>query len=376
MLKLLHIADLHLDSRFVGISVTEATRRRAELRSVFKNALSYAKKERCSLTLISGDLFDGEYYTLDTLKFLSECFTQMPEHKFIIAPGNHDPMSAASPYRYADFPENVFIFESESLSSFDFNDLGITVYGYAFTSDYYGKNPLAELSALPVTENFNILCAHTELDAYRSPYAPISTAALTASGFDYAALGHIHKSEGVKKTGRTVYAYSGCIAGRDFSETGEKGGLIVSLDKVGKAKSVSATPVRFCPWVYENVQVSVDGTASVSEIADTVRKKLSQLKKDSSLEYVIRVILAGQTCAAIDTEALAAQLNSLGVREIKDETHYAHTTLNLSDDYSLRGEFYRTLKPLLESEDPAKRKQAEMALKYGLAALNAGEIEI
>lgn len=373
MPKLLHIADLHLDSRFVGVSINEAAKRRAELRGVFKNALSYAKKEGCSLTLISGDLFDGEYYTLDTLKFLSECFAQMPEHKFVIAPGNHDPINSASPYRYADFPDNVFIFDSESLSHFDFDELGITVYGYAFTSDYYGKDPLSELSASPATENFSILCAHTELDAYRSPYASISTAALTVSGFDYAALGHIHKSEGVKKAGKTLYAYSGCIAGRDFSETGEKGGIIVSLDRVGKAKSVTAAPVRFCPWIYESLQISVDGAASLTALTDEVRKKLERAEKNPSLEYIMRVVLTGETCVSIDASALAT---ALGVCEVKDETRYAHTSLSLAEDYSLRGEFYRTLKPLLESEDPVKRKQAEMALKYGLTALNAGEIEI
>ena len=205
MPKLLHIADLHLDSRFVNTSVHDAVRKRAKMRAVFRSALEYAKDKGCALTLISGDLFDSEFYTLDTLSFLRECFSSMPEHKFVICPGNHDPIGASSPYRFADFPDNVFVFDSEELSYFDFSDLGVRVYGYAFTSDYYGKCPIPSGFTLPETENFNVLCAHTELDAHRSPYASISTAALGDIGFDYAALGHIHKSEGAKKISKTTF---------------------------------------------------------------------------------------------------------------------------------------------------------------------------
>ncbi len=375
MPKFLHIADLHLDSRFTGLAFADAAKRRAELRTVFKNTLAFAKKEGCCLTLISGDVFDGEYYTPSTLAFLSECFSSMPDHKFVISPGNHDPLGASSPYRFADFPKNVFIFDTEALTSIDFDDIGVTVYGYAFTSDYYGRNPLDGFSIAPTSENFNILCAPTELDNHRSPYAPISTSELADSGLDYAALGHIHKSDGIKKAGNTVYAYSGCLAGRDFSEDGEKGGIIVSLDYVGKAKKVTAAPVRFCPWVYTDAELSVTELTSTDKIVSAAKEKLSQMQ-GSSLEYIIRITLRGQTSVHIDESTLISALSAYGVHEIKNETFFVPAGFCLEEDYSLRGEFYRTLKPLLDSPDPQKRNQAELALSYGLCALDRGEIEI
>lgn len=374
MTKLLHIADLHLDSPFVGLNPNDASKRRKELREVFKNALDYARNTDCALILISGDLFDGEYYTLDTLSYLRECFAQMPTCRFVIAPGNHDPLSPTSPYKYANFPKNVFMFDSEQLSYFDFDDLGITVYGYAFRSDYYGLRPLSDISALPETRNFKILCAHTELDAHISKYAPILSSELARLGFDYAALGHIHKSDGVKRVGNTLYAYSGCIAGRDFSETGEKGGIVVSLDEA--SKTVTAEQVRFCPWVYDNMQVNVNGLPTLSAVIDAVQIKLLTVKGNPQLEYILRLVLTGETTASIDKNELLRRFAEYGVCEIKDETHFMSASLNLADDYSLRGELYRALKERLEGENTETRKQAELALKYGLSALGAGDIEI
>ncbi len=374
MPKLLHIADLHLDSPFSGISVNEASRRRKDLRNVFKNALDYARKTDCALILISGDLFDGEYYTLDTLSFLRECFTQMSEHKFVISPGNHDALNSSSPYRRADFPKNVFIFDNERPSYFDFDDIGITVYGYAFLSDYYGKNPLSEISTLHENQNFKILCAHTELDSRTSKYAPILSSDLARLGFDYAALGHIHKSDGVKRIGNTLYAYSGCIAGRDFSETGEKGGIIVSLNE--KSKFVTAEPIRFCPWVYESIDVNISNTSDLSDIISVIRKKLPSVETSRDLEYILRVTLNGETTLKVNKDELLRQLSEYGVCEIKDETKFMHSELNLAGDYSLRGEFYRVLEERLKNENPEARKLAELALHYGISALGAGDIEI
>ncbi len=376
MLKILHIADLHLDSRFVGLNHTEAAKHRAEMREIFKNALELAKKEGCSVTLISGDLFDGVYYTSDTLRFLAECFKSMPEHKFIISPGNHDPYTATSPYRFAEFPENVFVFDSEKLSSLHFDDLSLTVYGYAFTSSFYGERPLDGFESVENSEDFTVLCAHTELDTPVSSYAPISTAELAESGFDYAALGHIHTCPEIGTALHTVYAYSGCIGGRDFTEHGEKGGIIVSLDKKDGKKTAEAKRVALCPWIYESVSVSLDGCDTQEQINEAITKKIKQYQKTPETEYFIQIKFTGSVSCEIDTEQLTQKFSPLGVRSIKDETVASFSYLELEYDFSLRGEYYRKLKPMLLSSDREERKKASLALKYGLCALNSGEIEI
>ena len=68
----------------------------------------------------------------------------------------------------------------------------------------------------------NILVLHGDAENPASPYDPVSSAALAASGLDYAALGHIHR-RGERRDGGTLCAWPGCLMGRGFDECGEKG---------------------------------------------------------------------------------------------------------------------------------------------------------
>ena len=375
MLKFLHIADLHLDSRFVGVSASESVSRRNEMRKVLKNALDFASVEGCDAVLISGDLFDSELYTKDTLDFLRESFASMPDCKFIITPGNHDPYNSASPYRLSGFSDNVTVFDSEELTAVSFDELDLTVYGYAFTSSVYKKSPLDGFSMRSKTK-YNVLCAHTDLDVPTSPYAPIQSSQLEKAGFDYAALGHIHTSEDIVKTGKTVYAYSGCIAGRDFSEHGEKGAILVSMDVRSGKKRVRAERVRFCPWVYRTESIDLTDTASEEEAISLIGERIKPYCITEEIEYIFRLRLTGDVSYDIDAALLRQRFAPLGVAEIVSETVNSYGSLALDEDYSLRGEFYRILKPMLLSENIEERKRASRALKYGLSALSGSEIDI
>lgn len=375
MLKLLHLGDLHLDSRFAGISASDSANRRKDLRDVFKNALSFAKNEGCAAVLISGDLFDSEYYTADTVDFLASAFSSMPKCKFIITPGNHDPYNSSSPYRLDAFPPNVHIFRGEEISFVTFDELKLTVYGYAFTSSSYGKAPLENFVPLK-SSGFNVLCAHTELDNPVSSYAPISSRSLGFAGFDYAALGHIHTLNDIKKSENTVYAYSGCIAGRDFSEHGEKGGILVTLDEYAGKKTVEAARIRFCPWIYKTLTVDLTDTVNEAEALSVIGDKLSPYYKTSDTEYILRLKLVGELNYELEADSICRKLTSLGVKEVISEAYCSYGQLSLDDDYSLRGEFYRILKPMLLSDSAEERKKAQKALKYGLGALSGRDIDI
>ena len=132
MLKVLHCADLHLDSPFTD-SLHKGEARRAKLRSVFTNMIAFAQDKKIDLFLISGDLFDSEFASKDTAAFLSKAMASVPSCRFVIAPGNHDPYTASSIYAGTDFPENVSVFSSASPTCLCFDDLNADVYGYAFT---------------------------------------------------------------------------------------------------------------------------------------------------------------------------------------------------------------------------------------------------
>ena len=373
MIKLLHLGDLHLDSPFKSLPYNESVKMRENIRKVFSHALRYAREERCDIVLISGDLFDREFYSAKTLSFLVDSFRNMPECRFVISPGNHDPYKYFGAYMSEELPENVTVFKNESVECVEYNDIGVTVYGYAFTSDSYEDHPLSVFSVKD-RDRFNVLCAHADTDDARSKYATVTSDELLASGLDYAALGHIHTKPEIMKSGGTVYAYSGCLAGRDFTEYGEKGGILVTLDGKNDKKSVKAKRVTFCPWVYETVRVDVSGCMSTSDISERAKDAILALP-DNDNEYIIKIELNGMLGFDNDTEKLMSELFSFGVKQIEDKTVISPDFESLENDYSIRGEFYRKLRPMIESNDSNERKIASQALRYGLMALDGADIK-
>ena len=373
MVKILHLADIHLDSPFKKMSYSDSVKRRADTRKVFSDALGYAQKSGVSVVLLSGDLFDSEFYTENTITFLSDSFKNMPDCRFIISPGNHDPYKYGSPYTENVFSKNVFIFNSEDLQEITFKELGLTVYGYAFTSESHIKRPIEGFKVSK--DGFNVLCAHTEIDTPFSNYAPISTAELSNSGLDYAALGHIHTDKEIRKASGTVYAYSGCLTGRDFSEHGDCGGILITLDVINGRKTIDAERAVFCPWVYKTITVNLNGSEKDYDLKNYIVKRISDETGKTEKEYILRIILTGNTDREVNEKAMTNDLSEYGVKEIENRMISNFDFLGLNDDFSIRGEFYRTLKPMLSSENPEERRKAEAALKFGLDALNRKELE-
>ena len=64
MVKLLHAADLHLDSAFSVLPPEKAAQRRAEQRLVLERLT--ALSEGCAAVLLAGDLFDSARVYRDT----------------------------------------------------------------------------------------------------------------------------------------------------------------------------------------------------------------------------------------------------------------------------------------------------------------------
>ena len=223
MVKLLHAADLHLDSAFSALPPEKAVQRRAEQRLVLERLT--ALSEGCAAVLLAGDLFDSARVYRDTLEALRNALAACRCPVFI-APGNHDALLPGSPYLENGWPENVHIFRTAEPERISLPELDI--YGAGFLR--------AEMPAMldgfraADPSRLNILVLHGDAENPASPYNPVSPAELAASGLDYAALGHIHR-RGERRDGGTLCAWPGCLMGRGFDECGEKGALLVSAEK-------------------------------------------------------------------------------------------------------------------------------------------------
>ena len=98
MLKLIHAADLHLDSPFAGLRPERAAQRRREQRKLLERLAALAAEKQADLVLLAGDLLDGGTVYQETAAALAAALGAM-HCPVLIAPGNHDPLTRDSVYR-------------------------------------------------------------------------------------------------------------------------------------------------------------------------------------------------------------------------------------------------------------------------------------
>ena len=370
MLRILHTGDIHLDSPFARLDARKAEIRRAELREAFCAMFAYARTNRIDMILLSGDVFDRDFATRETLSLMLREF-QMTECPIVISPGNHDCATPGSIWAKPIFPRNVHIFRSPKVEKFSFDELGVDVYGYAFVSPEMTECPLSGTHA-DAPERINLLCAHGEIGVPLSRYCPISRAVISEFGADYAALGHIHNAPATEQIGDTLVAYCGCPEGRAFDEIGIKGAVLCEIDKEGGRADIRLKRIRFSRRRYENETVDCTGAETLSEIEEKIGGLIRE--KAYGEDTLLRVVLQGSVSPAliVDVNALRARFPQLFFLEVRDETLPAINPQDFENDRTVRGEFYRTLAAQMESGTPEERKIAAMALRYGLSAI-AGE---
>ncbi len=356
MLTLLHAADFHLDSPFRALPPQEAQRRRQGQREALDALRDLALEHRADLVLLPGDLFDSQETYPETLEALARVLGELP-CPVVIAPGNHDYYDPKSPYATGAWPDNVHIFQSEAVTSFSFPDLGVTVYGCAFTGPFRETDPLAGFRA-PDDGTLAIGCLHGDVGK-RSRYAPIAPESLAKSGLAYAALGHVHAFE-AHADEPTPWAYSGCLQGRGFDELGDKGALLIRLEKGQVGGKLLPLPG---PRYWELSAPAGDDPAAAAAAA------LERVGRDG----YVRLTLTGEA-EPFDLPALRAQLEPLcRVLELRDETVPPLDPWARLEEESLTGYFLREMKSRLDAAGDEDKDLLLAALRCGLAALEGRE---
>ena len=103
MLRLLHLADVHLGARHVELGSAGAEQRERQWQA-FEAALSLATAEHCDLVVIAGDLFDSNAQPRRTIERAARALGGVVAAggRVVILPGDGDPYDAASIYRTYD----------------------------------------------------------------------------------------------------------------------------------------------------------------------------------------------------------------------------------------------------------------------------------
>ena len=362
MLKLLHTADLHLDSPFDALGDTLAIRRRAEQRKLLGHILSLAEEQGAALLLLAGDLLDSDSAYAETSGLLLEVFAGTSLEIFI-APGNHDPCTRLSPWTRLKFPPNVHIFRKNAVECVELPSLNLRVFGAGFEQSF--APPLlrgVEVKKLPGVTDVMVL--HGDLNSEASPYNPISEDDIAQSGMDYIALGHVHAGTGLKRAGRTHYAYSGCPEGRGFDECGEK--TVIEAEVGPGVCRARALPVG--GRQYEILNVDLTGAV------DPAQKLRRSLPEDTAQD-IYRILLTGECAAPLNLGALREMLSPLFFSlQLRDTTRPAEKLWARAGEDTLRGLFLTRMKRLYDgAENEIQREIVVSALRYGLAAIDNAE---
>ena len=359
MIRFLHAADLHLDSPFRDLTADQAAQRRREQRELPARLAEAARETGAQVVFLAGDLFDGGQIYRETAQALAAALGKMDCPVFL-APGNHDPMTARSPYAALTWPDNVHIFRSQAVESVPLPALGCVVHGCAFTGPDREDDPLAGFT-VPDDGLIHVMVAHGDVGGRR--YGPIAPASIARSGLDYLALGHIHAPSGLKREGETFWAYPGCPEGRGFDECGARGVLAGTVDR----GAVTARFVPLCARRYERLDAPLTGADSPLEAA---RAALRGHEAD-----ICRLTFTGEWDAALDLTALERELaGACWSLSLRDRTAPRRDLWARAGEDSLTGLFLREMRTRLEhAQDDDARAAAELAVRFGLAALEGEE---
>ena len=228
-MKFMHTADIHFDSPFATLAGKGkfAQERRLEQRKVMKEMVEYIKENNIPYFFIAGDLYEQDYIKKSTVEYVNQLFTEIPNTKIFITPGNHDPILKKSYYNNFDWNKNVYIFNS-NIQKIETEDADI--YGYGF-DDFYCTNSGIENIEIENPEKINILIIHGTLNGANleeMQYNSMNEKILENKGFNYVALGHIHKTnfEPNKKI-----IYPGSTISLGFDELGEHGMVVGEITK-------------------------------------------------------------------------------------------------------------------------------------------------
>jgi len=293
MIKILHTADIHLDSPLGTLALRDENLRQkvqTATRSAFQKIIDLALAENVRALLISGDLYDGTQRSATTAAFLREQLNRLREKNIAVfyIKGNHD---AENPITgNVNLPDNVRVF-SERGEKVQIEGTDIFVHGVSFSGKHAPDSLLDKFQA-PEPGSVNIAMLHTSLagSAGHDNYAPCSVNDLTDMGFDYWALGHVHK--------RRVYSQSpfivmpGIPQGRDIGEAGAKSVTLLTVDN-GR---ISIEERHSAQVEFHRREVDLTGADSEDDVRQRIGAGLLDAVRGLCSENgIFRVTLTGKT---------------------------------------------------------------------------------
>ncbi|WP_405376647.1 exonuclease SbcCD subunit D [Pseudobutyrivibrio sp.] len=360
-MRIIHCADLHLDSKMESnLDKDQALLRRSELIETYERMVEYAVANQVRAILIAGDLFDKTHIRKEVKRRVVEQIVAHPEIDFYYLKGNHDRcdfMEAG----IDEVPANFHMFTDTGWTSYTCDDVVIT--GIEINSSNAATLPQ---SLVLDSANTNIVMLHGQQSDYdgKDGAEIVNTSSLKGKFIDYLALGHIHKYIFQQLDDRGVYCYPGCLEGRGFDETGDKGFVLMEIED----GVITSEFIPFALRRLHEIEVAVTADMDVQSVINKAKKLLDDVDPQDMIKFVI----TGERELEDEIDIarfIRAFENKYFFVKCYDRTKTLIDYASYQYDKSLKGEFVR----LVQSQDMDEDEKAKI-IEIGIKAIMGEDI--
>ncbi len=389
-MRVLHLADVHLDTRFARRSSRVRSVLQDASRTAFSRAVALAIEEGVDAVLIAGDLFDDDQLSFETERFLLQQMERLDDAgiQVVYATGNHDPGRAGLRAHSLEWPDNVELLRTPTPRRIPIRDDTGELVGWVTGAGHESASEARDLSAdfpAPEGERPEVALLHTQVvgstgGARHDRYAPSRRSRLCEAGFHYWALGHVHVRQAVSED--PPIHYPGSLQGKTPRETGSRGCLVVDLSDP-RSPGVEFHPLAPVRWESVSVRELSEAT-TLRSLEGCITTAWTEARAgdpgDADTDWIVRFELQGP-CALyqelrrpteVETleEEIAARLDLLDVEIRTDLVHAPVAVDDHRDRQDVLGEVLALARRA--REDPELRAKLR---PESLAGSTAGEVE-
>ncbi|EAC5532949.1 exonuclease SbcCD subunit D [Listeria monocytogenes] len=300
-IQFLHMADLHLDSPFIGLSTLPQPLFSAIQESTFQSLeriTTVAIKEAVDFVLIAGDIYDSEDQSVRAQARFAKEMKRLEAANIpvFMIHGNHDFIEKHK--EKLALPSNVHVFSEqvEIMSHKTAAGVSVNIYGFSYNERHIRSSRVGEYK-IQGDADFHIALLHgSEVSSSEEHdvYAPFRVQEISKKGFDYWALGHIHKRQLLAES-PSIY-YPGNIQGRNRKESGEKGASIITLSEA----STTIDFIGTSPIIWEEAVITLPENSEINAFYRETTKLLESYQGRSH-SYFLHIIVKMENKQKIDT---------------------------------------------------------------------------
>lgn len=348
-MKFIHIADIHIGAKPDALFPWSEERGKEIIES-FEGIINTCNVEGIDLLLIAGDLFHKQPLIRE-LKEVNYYFSKLNKTQVVLIIGNHDFVGARSNYKGFDWNGNVHVLLEEDLDSVYFEEINTEVYGFSYhtreitESKLHKRGPSCE-------ERINILLGH----GGSAKNIPFDKRILESLGFDYIALGHIHKPQIITER----IAFSGSLEPLDKNEVGERGYILGELVK-NENSEISLTFVPNAQRQYMKITLKVDQSTTNGTVIDQIKTEINNLGMEHI--YIFTLVGSRDRDVHFKTEDFYKYGN---IVEVIDDSkpNYDFNQLKKENEDNIIGLYIKKI-----NDHKSDQGISDKALYYGMEAL-------